>query len=342
MPISKQHRNRSPQKSGLLAFRYMVTAYTLFSLPRFLHCATYGSCSWCLGLAGAPMRCAQNSRLEHPAAPINSFRPSSPAPLWSPPSRVEHTTRPRGVRFPLLFWRGGRWAQGACFARGGCGGGGDGGVPAAWVRHLAAGARPVRSSSCSCGRWRATPYPPAPPAASSPERGKSNSEERNGVTSRQRSGQTGCRLASLKEFPPSEPPPRCPPATANIWNWKIRSWPKRRTEEESRSLTASESLKVTEDVTAIPDSEASHKQAERKKGRRLFLTIPLGLRCEAREVFTRCPSFVQKAKESTEPKPKNRRAVPWHSHFLRVIQPCVSSGDPLVWERGTLEMNHRG
>lgn len=163
MPISKQHRNRSPQKSGLLAFRYMVTAYTLFSLPRFLHCATYGSCSWCLGLAGAPMRCAQNSRLEHPAAPINSFRPSSPAPLWSPPSRVEHTIRPRGVRFPLLFWRGGRWAQGACFARGGCGGGGDGGVPAAWVRHLAAGARPVRSSSCSCGRWRATPYPPAPP-----------------------------------------------------------------------------------------------------------------------------------------------------------------------------------
>lgn len=67
---------------------------------------------------------------------------------------------------------------------------------------------------------------------------------------------------------------------------------------------------MTEEVTAIPDSEASHKQAERKKGRRLLLTIPLGVGCEAREVFTRCPSFVQKAKESTEPKPKTAGLLP--------------------------------
>lgn len=197
----------------------MVTVYTLFSLPRFLHCATYGSCSWCLGLAGAPMRCSQDSRLEHPAAPINSFSPSSPVPFSSPPSRAGHTPRPREVRFPLPFRRGGRWAHRTSFSRGGYGEGGSR-QPGSdtRLRELALSGAPPAAAGFG--------VPPPPPRCLSPrppERGKSNSEERSGATSRQRNGQAGCRHASLKEFPPSEPPPRCPPATANIWNWKISS-----------------------------------------------------------------------------------------------------------------------
>lgn len=147
------------------------------------------------------------------------------------------------------------------------------------------------------------------------------------------------RHASLKVFPPSEPPP---------WGSACH-WQYLRMENQLLIKTESQSHREFEgdrgengNPWQWSQPQTSREAGHLKEGQKAVSDHSPRTGVWGLGGIYMLPLLCTKSKRTNQTKAKNCQAAPWHCYFFWVIQPYASRGYPLVWECWTLEMNHKG